>query len=138
MLNFHHFEHVSVLWIFQIFLDFIRVIYLKLLKSFEKLFVKFLRQGRHILIIHNFSWVKQNYDYLNKIIFTSDSMDKSINWDVVIPAKKGIGAVRYYFIVKGTIGMITFSHLKGNKKDVNAYMANPRTVLDCDIKITCL
>jgi hypothetical protein len=49
---------------------------------------------------------------------------------VVTPAKKGIGAVRYYFIVKGTIGMMTFYHLKGNNKDVNASVANPSTFLD--------
>jgi len=49
---------------------------------------------------------------------------------VVTPAKKGIGAVKYYFSVRGTIGIITFSHLKGKRKEVNASIANPRTVLD--------
>jgi hypothetical protein len=65
-------------------------------------------------------------------------MDKSINCAVVTPARNGIGAVRYSFIVKGTMGMMTFYHLKGNNKEVNAYMANPNTVFDCEMKITCL
>lgn len=46
------------------------------------------------------------------------------------PAKNGIGAVRYYLRVKGTIGIITFSHLKGKRNDVKASMANPRAVFD--------
>jgi hypothetical protein len=48
----------------------------------------------------------------------------------VIPAKYGTGAVKYYFIVKGTIGIITFYHLNGKTKDVKASIANPKTVLD--------
>jgi len=48
----------------------------------------------------------------------------------VTPAKNGIGAVRYYLRVKGTIGMMTFSHLKGKRKEVKASIAKPSTVLD--------
>lgn len=62
----------------------------------------------------------------------------SINWDVLIPAKYGTGAVKYSFIVWGTIGIMTFSHLKGNNKEVNASIANPMTVFDCEAKMTCL
>ncbi len=65
-------------------------------------------------------------------------MEGSISWTVVIPAKYGTGAVKYYFIVKGTIGIITFYHLKGKTKDVKASIANPKTVLDWEINITCL
>lgn len=43
MFYFHHFEHVGILRILQVLLDFIRFVYLKLLKFFEKLFVKFFR-----------------------------------------------------------------------------------------------
>ena len=56
---------------------------------------------------------------------------------MVTPAKKGIGAVRYSFMVKGTIGMMTFYHLKGKSKEVKASIANPKTVLDCEMKMTC-
>ena len=47
----------------------------------------------------------------------------SISWLVNIPAINGTGAVRYYFIVIGTIGKITFYHLNGNTNDMNAYIA---------------
>lgn len=40
-----------------------------------------------------------------------------------MPAIKGTGALRYYFIVIGTIGNITFYHLKGYIKDINASIA---------------
>ena len=46
------------------------------------------------------------------------------------PAKNGIGAVRYYLRVRGTIGIMTFSHLKGNRNDVKASIAKPSTVFD--------
>jgi hypothetical protein len=38
----------------------------------------------------------------------------------------------------GTTGIITFSHLKGNKKDMKAYIAKPSTVFDWEINIICL
>jgi hypothetical protein len=41
MLDFHHFEHVSILGVLKVFLDFIGLINFELLKSLEKLFVKF-------------------------------------------------------------------------------------------------
>jgi hypothetical protein len=41
----------------------------------------------------------------------------------VIPAIKGTGAVRYSFIVRGIIGSMTFSHLKGKTKEIKASKA---------------
>lgn len=96
----------------------------------------FLWQWRHIFVIHYFSRIEQNDNYLNKNNFTSVSTERSISCTVVTPAKNGIGAVRYYFKVRGTIGIITFSHLKGKRNDVKAYIASPSTVFDCETKIT--
>lgn len=56
----------------------------------------------------------------------------------MIPAKKGTGAVKYYLMVIGTIGIVTFYHLNGNTKDMKAYIANPKIVFDWDTNITCL
>lgn len=120
ILNFHHFKHVGILRIFKVFFYLIWIINFEFLKFFRELFVHFLWQRGQIFIVHYFTWVQQNYHYLNTKLFTSDSIDKSINWAVVTPAKNGIGAVRYSFIINGTIGIIMFYHLKGKSKDVNA------------------
>lgn len=46
VLNFNCFEHICVLRVFQILVDFVRIKILKFLEPFKKLFVKFLRQRR--------------------------------------------------------------------------------------------
>ena len=50
---------------------------------------------------------------------TSDYIEESTR-DGEIPAINGTGAFKYYFKVDDNIGISTCSHLKGNKKDVNA------------------
>ena len=60
---------------------------------------------------------------------TSDYIEQS-NKEGKIAAIIGTGAFNNYFNVMGMIGIIGFSHLNGNNREVNAYIAYPRMVFD--------
>ena len=58
-------------------------------------------------------------DTLHDKLSTSDSID-DFTRDGDMSAIKGTGAFKYYFRVDERMGIKTCSHLKGNKKEVNA------------------
>jgi hypothetical protein len=53
-----------------------------------------------------------------------------------MPTISGTGAVMYYFSSEGKIGIRTCSQRKGKTKAKKASTAYPKTVLDCETKMT--